>query len=215
MLPSDSGAHVRKLLDAQRACVRAAFTALDARGSRARRAGHVCRRGQSVPGRAEPDRRPGRRTALRGRASRPDRRGQVLTAVAEALSLSGTETEHLRNLARPPRGMRPSSTWPACPSPARQLLRRSSVTRHTQRTVPDPVGHRRCRGKRLGVARIVHPAVGTLSFDYQALAVPARPDRTLLTYLPRPESAEALGILLSWTADRSTAADRAGSGPTG
>ncbi|MEU3343137.1 hypothetical protein [Streptomyces sp. NPDC006668] len=54
----------------------------------------------------------------------------------------------------------------------------------------------------LGVTRIVHPTVGTLSFDYHALAVPARPDRTLLAYLPQPESADALDILLSWTAEK-------------
>ncbi|WP_060887976.1 helix-turn-helix transcriptional regulator [Streptomyces caniscabiei] len=60
------------------------------------------------------------------------------------------------------------------------------------------------REKRLGVARIVHPVVGTLEFDYHVLTVPARPDRSLITYLPQPGSptAEALGMLLSWVADR-------------
>ncbi|WP_328223242.1 helix-turn-helix transcriptional regulator [Streptomyces sp. NBC_00104] len=59
------------------------------------------------------------------------------------------------------------------------------------------------REKRLGVARIVHPLVGALEFDYHVLTVPARPDRSLLTYLPRPGSptAEALGMLLSWVAE--------------
>lgn len=66
------------------------------------------------------------------------------------------------------------------------------------------------REKRLGVTRIVHPLVGTLEFDYHMLTVPARPDRSLLTYLPRPGSptAEALGMLLSWVADRSDPAGR-------
>ena len=225
---------------------------------------------------------------------------QVLTAVAEALSLSDTETEHLRNLARPVR----DATWsvkagkgsgavadeplvrllhtmvgtPALlldarldivaandaaeavfdvsgmPEPrnaARQLFlhpearsRYANWNAIASETVaqlrlltgrrPDDtrlaalVGELAIRSepfrilwatgdvreKRLGVARIVHPAVGTLSFDYHALSVPARPDRTLLTYLPQPGSAEALGILLSWTADKTTSTDRTPS-PTG
>ncbi|MFE3850355.1 helix-turn-helix transcriptional regulator [Streptomyces griseorubiginosus] len=59
------------------------------------------------------------------------------------------------------------------------------------------------REKRLGVTRIVHPVVGTLEFDYHMLTVPARPDRSLITYLPQPGSptAEALKMLLSWVAD--------------
>lgn len=58
------------------------------------------------------------------------------------------------------------------------------------------------REKRVGIARIVHPVVGLLEFDYHALTVPARPDRSLLTYLARPGSAtaEALAVLLSWVA---------------
>ncbi|MDX3733410.1 helix-turn-helix transcriptional regulator [Streptomyces caniscabiei] len=60
------------------------------------------------------------------------------------------------------------------------------------------------REKRLGIVRTVHPVVGTLEFDYHVLTVPARPDRSLVTYLPRPGSptAEALKMLLSWVADR-------------
>ncbi|MEE1764240.1 helix-turn-helix transcriptional regulator [Streptomyces sp. SP18BB07] len=60
------------------------------------------------------------------------------------------------------------------------------------------------REKRLGVTRVVHPVVGTLEFDYHMLTVPARPDRSLITYLPQPGSptAEALKMLLSWVADR-------------
>ena len=66
--------------------------------------------------------------------------------------------------------------------------------------------------KRLGVARIVHPVVGVLEFDYHVLTVPARPDRSLLTYLPRPGSPtpEALGMLLSWVAGRPDAVGRDG-----
>lgn len=46
--------------------------------------------------------------------------------------------------------------------------------------------------------------VGTLEFDYHMLTVPARPDRSLITYLPQPGSptAEALKMLLSWVADQ-------------
>ncbi|MFJ9247657.1 hypothetical protein [Streptomyces sp. NPDC101776] len=56
----------------------------------------------------------------------------------------------------------------------------------------------------MGVIRIVHPVVGTPEFDHHTPTVPARPDRSLLSYLPRPGSptAEALGMLLSWVADR-------------
>lgn len=63
------------------------------------------------------------------------------------------------------------------------------------------------REKRLGVARIRHPVAGMLELEYQVLTVPARPHRSLLTYLPQPGSstAEALGMLLSWA---STRADR-------
>ncbi|WP_334536136.1 hypothetical protein [Streptomyces stelliscabiei] len=49
----------------------------------------------------------------------------------------------------------------------------------------------------------MHPVVGTLEFDHHVLTVPARPDRSLITYLPQPGSptAEALGMLVSWVAD--------------
>ena len=74
------------------------------------------------------------------------------------------------------------------------------------------------REKRVGMARIVHPVVGLLEFDYHALTVPARPDRSLLTYLARPGSAtaEALAVLLSWHASRpgSTRQDAADSAAT-
>jgi transcriptional regulator with XRE-family HTH domain len=60
------------------------------------------------------------------------------------------------------------------------------------------------REKRLGTARLMHPVAGALEFDYQVLTVPARPDRSLITYLPRPATptAEALAVLLSWVAER-------------
>lgn len=66
------------------------------------------------------------------------------------------------------------------------------------------------REKRLGVARIAHPVVGMLEFDYHVLTVPARPDRSLFTYLPRPGSptAEALRVLMSWVADRPKRTDQ-------
>jgi transcriptional regulator with XRE-family HTH domain len=66
------------------------------------------------------------------------------------------------------------------------------------------------REKRLGVTRIAHPMAGVLEFEYQMLTVPARPDRSLLTYLPLPGSptVEALGVLLSWVADQHMNAGR-------
>lgn len=56
--------------------------------------------------------------------------------------------------------------------------------------------------KRVGVVLIRHRLVGPLEFDYHVLTVPARPDRSLLTYLPRPgtATAESLQMLLSWVA---------------
>jgi transcriptional regulator with XRE-family HTH domain len=58
------------------------------------------------------------------------------------------------------------------------------------------------REKRAGVVKLLHPVAGPLEFNYQMLTVPARPDRFLLTYLPRAGSptAEALQMLLSWVA---------------
>ncbi len=63
------------------------------------------------------------------------------------------------------------------------------------------------REKRTGVARIVHPVVGALELGYHMLTVPARRDRTLLTYTAEPGSAtaEALDVLLSWVAGGPTA----------
>lgn len=215
---------------------------------------------------------------------------QVLNAVAQALSLSDVETEHLRNLARPTRsgaeataGSLPGAVVPdeplvrllktmgdapalllnarldivasndaaeavfdvsSMPQPrnaARQLFlhpeaqaRYSNWETIAAETVaqlrlltgrwPDDarlaalIGELAIRSepfrrlwatgdvreKRLGVARILHPVVGTLEFDYHMLTVPARPDRLLLTYLPQPDSstAEVLGVLLSWVAHR-------------
>ncbi|MET8170504.1 helix-turn-helix transcriptional regulator [Streptomyces sp. NPDC005329] len=215
---------------------------------------------------------------------------QVLDAVAQALSLSDVETEHLRNLARPRRtgakagaAQRASRAVPdeplvrlleamgdapavlldarldivaanaaaeavfdvsGMPQPrnaARELFlhpeaqaRYSNWEAVAAETVaqlrlltgrhPDDaklatlVGELAIRSepfrqlwatgdvreKRLGVVRIVHPIVGSLEFDYHMLTVPARPDRSLLTYLPRLGSptAEAVGMLLSWVADR-------------
>jgi transcriptional regulator with XRE-family HTH domain len=56
------------------------------------------------------------------------------------------------------------------------------------------------REKRVGYVYLRHPLAGPLEFDYQVLTIPARPDRSLLTYLPRPatRTAEALQMLLSW-----------------
>ena len=60
------------------------------------------------------------------------------------------------------------------------------------------------REKRLGTAQLLHPVAGALEFDYQVLTVPARPDRSVITYLPRPATptAEALAVLLSWVAEQ-------------
>jgi transcriptional regulator with XRE-family HTH domain len=63
------------------------------------------------------------------------------------------------------------------------------------------------REKVNGLVHVNHPVVGDLEFDYQVLTIPARPDRALLTYLPRPDSgtSDALRVLLSWMAEDSPA----------
>ncbi|MGW1803301.1 helix-turn-helix transcriptional regulator [Streptomyces sp. NPDC001984] len=52
-----------------------------------------------------------------------------------------------------------------------------------------------------GTKRLHHPLVGDLTLDYVALAVEGDPEQTLVIYTPEPASpsAEALGILASWT----------------
>ncbi|MEU3125663.1 helix-turn-helix transcriptional regulator [Streptomyces sp. NPDC047726] len=52
-----------------------------------------------------------------------------------------------------------------------------------------------------GTKRLHHPLVGDLTLDYVVLAVEGDPDQTLIIYTPEPasRSAEALGILASWT----------------
>jgi transcriptional regulator with XRE-family HTH domain len=214
---------------------------------------------------------------------------QVLNAVAQALSLSDVETEHLRNLARPSRpGAGATATQPVAGAvPDEPLVRLLDAMGDTPALLADarldivaanaaadavfdvsgmtqprnatrelflhPESRARyanweaiaaetvaqlrlltgrrpddarlaalvgelairsepfrqlwatgdVREKRLGVARIVHPIVGALEFDYHVLIVPARPDRSLITYLPRPgtPTTEALGMLLSWVAN--------------
>ncbi len=58
------------------------------------------------------------------------------------------------------------------------------------------------REKAEGTLHLMHPIVGRLEFEYHVLAVPSRPDRSLLTYVPVPgsPSEEALRVLGSWTA---------------
>ncbi|MER5751573.1 helix-turn-helix transcriptional regulator [Streptomyces sp. NPDC002088] len=52
-----------------------------------------------------------------------------------------------------------------------------------------------------GTKRLHHPLVGDLTLDYVVLAVEGDPDQTLIIYTPEPASpsAEAIGILASWT----------------
>lgn len=68
--------------------------------------------------------------------------------------------------------------------------------------------------KRIGTAHIAHPLIGRLEFGYHMLTVPAQPDRSLLIYLPEPNSPteEALRVLMSWAADRDGSSPIPGSG---
>ncbi|MFF7865501.1 helix-turn-helix transcriptional regulator [Streptomyces qaidamensis] len=57
-----------------------------------------------------------------------------------------------------------------------------------------------------GTKRLHHPLVGDLTLDYVVLAVEGDPEQTLVIYTPEPasRSAEALGILASWTSTSAT-----------
>jgi hypothetical protein len=59
-----------------------------------------------------------------------------------------------------------------------------------------------------GTKRLCHPLVGDLTLDYLALAVEGDPEQTLTIYTPEPASpsAEALGLLASWTGTSATGA---------
>jgi transcriptional regulator with XRE-family HTH domain len=59
------------------------------------------------------------------------------------------------------------------------------------------------REKSIGVVSLNHRVAGPLEFEYHVLTVPARPDRSVLAYLPRPgtSTADALQMLLSWVAE--------------
>ncbi|MEU2589177.1 helix-turn-helix domain-containing protein [Streptomyces avermitilis] len=52
-----------------------------------------------------------------------------------------------------------------------------------------------------GTKRLHHPIIGDLTLDYQVLSVQDDPEQTLVLYTPEPgsPSAEALGLLASWT----------------
>ncbi len=57
-----------------------------------------------------------------------------------------------------------------------------------------------------GTKRLHHPLVGDLTLDYLVLAVEGDPEQTLTVYTPEPASpsAEALGLLASWTGTSAT-----------
>ncbi|MFD5140602.1 helix-turn-helix transcriptional regulator [Streptomyces sp. NPDC058378] len=59
-----------------------------------------------------------------------------------------------------------------------------------------------------GTKRLHHPLVGDLTLDYVVLAAEDDPEQSLAIYTPEPSSpsAEALGILASWTSTSTTAA---------
>ncbi|HEY5988411.1 MAG TPA: hypothetical protein VIV12_18835 [Streptosporangiaceae bacterium] len=57
-----------------------------------------------------------------------------------------------------------------------------------------------------GTKRLHHPLVGDLTLDYVVLAAQDDPEQALVIYTPEPASpsAEALGILASWTSTSAT-----------
>ncbi|MEU1173366.1 helix-turn-helix transcriptional regulator [Streptomyces microflavus] len=64
------------------------------------------------------------------------------------------------------------------------------------------------RAHTTGTKRLHHPLVGDLTLDYVVLATEDDPEQSLAIYTPEPSSpsAEALGILASWTSTSTTAA---------
>ncbi|MFG2416720.1 helix-turn-helix domain-containing protein [Streptomyces goshikiensis] len=64
------------------------------------------------------------------------------------------------------------------------------------------------RAHATGTKRLHHPLVGDLTLDYVVLAAEDDPEQSLAIYTPEPASpsAEALGILASWTSTSTTAA---------
>ncbi|WP_405811800.1 hypothetical protein OG524_26725 [Streptomyces sp. NBC_01520] len=58
-----------------------------------------------------------------------------------------------------------------------------------------------------GTKHLHHPLVGDLTLDYVVLAAEDDPEQSLASYSPEPASAsaEALGILASWTSTSNTA----------
>ncbi|QJT07370.1 hypothetical protein G9272_43720 [Streptomyces asoensis] len=75
-----------------------------------------------------------------------------------------------------------------------ELSLRSPQFRHMWGN-PDVVCHS------MGTKSFHHPLVGDLTLDYEVLDVSGDPDQTLVVYTPEPASpsAEALGLLGSWT----------------
>ncbi|MFF1837989.1 helix-turn-helix transcriptional regulator [Streptomyces sp. NPDC058231] len=63
------------------------------------------------------------------------------------------------------------------------------------------------RAHTTGTKRLHHPLVGDLTLDYVVLAAEDDPEQSLAIYTPEPASpsAEALGILASWTSTSTTA----------
>ncbi|WP_368773884.1 hypothetical protein [Streptomyces sp. A1136] len=64
------------------------------------------------------------------------------------------------------------------------------------------------RAHTTGTKRLHHPLVGDLTLDYVVLAAEDDPEQSLAIYAPEPSSpsAEALGILASWTSTSTTPA---------
>jgi hypothetical protein len=64
------------------------------------------------------------------------------------------------------------------------------------------------RQKNSGRTRIIHPLVGELNFDYQALSLPAATEQMLITYafVPGSPTDERLQLLMSWSGNTDGAA---------
>ena len=147
-----------------------------------------------------------------GRHTTPS--ASVVEALARALRLDDAARAHLIDLARPVRH------W-AAPAPQVQRVRPGALRLDAGRHPDDPAltelageltikspefrtawSDHRVHERTHGTKRLTHPAVGPLTLQFEALALPGDADQVMFVYTAAPgsSSADNLRLLASWTA---------------